>query len=396
MSCVRSLSVLILFIAASIAGADELKTLAGKTVTGTLRTIDPSNIIILTDEGTVETPVSQALLLDLRPPRGVPEGTKYSEVHLLDDSAILATSIAYRGTDVELTLVSGSTLKVPLAAVVSVLKDAQDASIRRQFQALMKKGALRSDRIVILKDGELNPIDGTLGDVDPDGKSIAFKREGVAALKARFEVLQAIIFLRTEATAEAALCKVIDQDGNSLVAAKIDYGDNTLNVVTPAGAKFAIKNASLAKLDFNLGRLTYLSDLQPAKLSESAFFAGFPTVRRDTNQDGRPIVLLDRNFAKGVTIEGGSAAEYNLAGKYKDFKALIGADTRAAEGAFGKTTVTIYGDGAKLQSYVVSPTELRPVAVNVKGVTALRIVVEGPDFAIGPAYATLADARISQ
>ena len=106
--------------------------------------------------------------------------------------------------------------------------------------------------------------------------------------------------------------------------------------------------------------------------------------------------LLDRTFAKGLTIEGGSAVEYNLGGKYKDFKALIGADTRAAEGAFGKTIVTVYGDGAKLQSYAVSPSELKPVAVNVKGVAALRIVVEGPDFAIGPAYATLADARISQ
>jgi hypothetical protein len=395
MSPVRSLSVLLLFIAASTAAADELKTLTGKTVTGTLRTIDPTAIYMRTDEGNVETPLAQALLLDLRPARGVPEGVKYYEVHLLDDSDILATNITYRGRDVELTLVSGATLKVPLTAIVSVLKDAQDAAIRRQFQALLKKGQLRSDRILILKDGELNPIDGTLGEVDPDGQAIAFKRDGSKALKARFAILQGIVFLRTEATAEAALCKVIDQDGNTLHAAKIDYGEGTLNVLTPAGAKIALKNEMLARLDFNLGRLTYLSDMD-FKDRPPAFFNGLLAVRRDANQDGRPIVLLDRNFAKGLTLEGGSDVEYNLGGKYKDFKALLGADTRAAEGVFAKTTVTVYGDGTKLQTYTVSPTELLPVAINVKGVSTLKIEVKGPDFTIRPAYATLADARISQ
>lgn len=396
MSCVRFPSVLILFIVASIAGAEELRTLSGKTITGTLRTIDGTNIYFSTDEGPVETPLSQALLLDVRPPRGVPEGAKYYEIRLLDDSDILATGIAYRGRDVELTLISGATLRVPLAAIVSILKDAQESSIRRQFDKLLKQGTLRSDRILVLKNGDLNPIDGTLGDIDADGKAITFKRDGAPAIKARFEVLQGVVFLRTEATAEAAICKVIDQDGNTLNAAKVDYGDGTLNVLTPAGARLAIKNEMLAKLDFNLGRLTYLSDLEPAKMSQSAFFAGFPTVRRDMNQDGRPIVLLDRPFTKGLTLEGGSTVEYNLAGKYKDFKALVGADTRAAEGALGKTTVTIYGDGAKLQTYTVAPSELKPVAVNVKGVGTLRIVVEGPNFTGLASYATLADARISQ
>ncbi len=336
MSCVRSLSVLILLLAVSIAGAEELKTLSGKNVTGRLRTIDASTITILTDEGTVETPLSQALLLDLRPPRGVPEDAKYYEVRLLDDSVILAKSIAYHGRDVELTLLSDAKMRVPLTAVVSVLKDAQESSIRRQFGKLLKKGALRSDRILILKDGELNPIDGTLGAIDADGKAISFKREGIPAIKARFEVLQGLIFLRTEATAEAAICKVIDQDGNTLHAAKIDYGEGTLNVLTPAGAKLALKNEMLAKLDFNLGRLSYLSDMEPAKPPTNPFFGGFPTVRRNTNQDGRDIVLLDRKFAKGLTLEGGSAVEYNLGGKYKDFKALIGADTRAAEGRLAR------------------------------------------------------------
>jgi NPCBM/NEW2 domain len=396
MSPLRFLLAITLFCAASTTRAEELKTLAGKTVTGSLKQIDDKTIVLETDAGPVETPLSQALMLDLRPFRGAPTDAKVYAVRLLDDSSILASAITYSGKDVDLMLLSGTTLKVPLTAVVSVLKDAQNGAISRQFRALAARGKLRSDRILILKDGELNAIDGTLGDIDADGKAIAFKRDGSEPIKARFDLLQGVVFLRTEVPAESAICKVIDQDGNTLNASKLDYDGKTLNVTIPTGARLALKGEAVAKLDFNLGRLTYLSDLEPAKLSESAFFGGFPTLRKDVNQDGRPIILLDRSFAKGLTLEGGTAIEYNLAGKYKDLKAVIGADTRAAEGVLGKTTVIVYGDGAKLLSEVVAPAELRPIALNVKDVATLRIVVEGPNFTGLSAYVTLADARVSQ
>jgi hypothetical protein len=105
---------------------------------------------------------------------------------------------------------------------------------------------------------------------------------------------------------------------------------------------------------------------------------------------------LNQNFAKGLTLEGGVAVEYNLNGKYKDFKAMIGVDTRTAEGAHGKTTLVIYCDGEKRSTIPVSATELKPLAVNVKDVGTLKIVVQGPNFTGLSAYVTLAEARISQ
>jgi hypothetical protein len=394
MSSLRTPLALILFFAVSITHAEELRTLSGKNVTGTLKRIDADNIVLDTDQGPVTTPLSQVLVLDLRPVQGA-STVKYFDVRLLDDSNLLAKEITYSGKDAEVTLFSGDTLKVPLAAIVSVLKEAGNPTIRLKFQNAIK-GKLRSDRIFIFKDGELNAIEGTLGDVDPDGKSIEFKRENSAGIKVAFERLQGLVFLRTEVPAESAVCKVLDQAGNTLAASKLGYDGTSLTVATPAGAKLVLKGDAVAKLDFNLGRLTYLSDLEP-KVSESALFGGFRVVHKDVNQDGRPIVLLDKTFAKGLTLEGGATAvEYNLAGKYKDFKALIGADTRASEGAYGKTTVLIYCDGEKRLSETVAPSELRSIALNVKDVVTLKIVLDGTTFAVQPSYATLADARVSQ
>ncbi len=385
----------VLLVAAPVARADDLRTLSGKNVSGKLQRIDADAIVIETDGGAVSTPLSQALLLDLRPARVVPGSVKYSEVRLLDDTELRATQVRYSGKEVELTLLSGETLKLPLATVASVLRDAHDPGIRKQFRNALQ-GKARSDRIVIFKDGELNTIEGTLGEVAADGKSIEFKRDGSAPIKARFDLLHGLVFLRTDVPADSAICKVIDQEGDTLMASKLRYDGATLTVTTPAGLSLPLKGEVLARLDFNLGRLTYLSDLEPTKLNDSPFFGGFLTFRKDVNQDGRPIVLLDKSFSKGITLEGGDAVEYNLGGKYKDFKAYLGADVRSAEGALGKTTVTIYCDGQKRLSETVSPAELRPIAVNVKDVTTLRIVVEGPNFTGLSAYATLADARISQ
>jgi len=281
-----------------------------------------------------------------------------------------------------------------LTSVVSVLKDAQDANIRKQFAKLAKAKA-RTDRILVFKDGELNAVDGALGEVDADGKAIEFKRDGSAAIKARFEFLQGVTFLRTEAAPEA-ICRVIDQDGSTLSAAKLAFDGTTLTVGTPFGTSVALKDDAVARLDFNLGRLTYLSDLEPSKLIENVFFGGFRSYRKDVNQDGQPIVLLDKAFVKGVTIEGAGAVEFNLNSKYKDFKAYVGADTRSAEGALGKTTVTVFCDGTKQSTTTVVPTQLTPITVSVKDVGTLRIVVEGPNFTGLSSYVTLADARVSQ
>ena len=68
----------------------------------------------------------------------------------------------------------------------------------------------------------------------------------------------------------------------------------------------------------------------------------------------------------------------------------------ARKDAFAYGRFLIYGDGEKKQTIAVSPTELKPIAVNVKDVGTLRIVVEGPNFTGLSAYVTLADARISQ
>lgn len=380
-----------LFIAATPFFADELTTLAGKdAIKGTLEKITPGEIVITGKS----TPLAQALLLTLRPNRTVPEAEKYIEVSLADDSVQRCTKVVFGVKDTELTLTTGVTMKAPTAAILTVLRDAQDTKLKEQWPKLMKSKK-RTDRIFILRDGDLNPIDGSLGAIDEAKQSIKFKPDAAAEIEPSFDKLQGFQFSRTEVPADKNLCKVFDIDGNILIASKLTYDAGQLAVTTPYGHKVALPNKSVAKLDFNFGRLTYLSDLDE-KMSASAFLGGFNPLRKNTSLDGNPILVQDKQYAKGLSCYAGADFEYKLGSQYKKFAALLSVDLRIAEEGQGQVTVSIIADGTKLFSQEVSTKAPIPVNLDVRDVNSLRIVIAGPNFLPYHGHAVLANAHVSQ
>lgn len=384
-----SLAVLWTWCAAS---ADELRTLGGKTVTGTLTAITPVEVTIATEAGPVVTLLAQVLSLDLRKTKEIPAGTKYTDVRLLDDSVLHCQSVAYQGNEIELTLLSGTEVKLPVQYVSWVLHDAHQPELRKKFEDILAQKSKR-DRIVILRDTELNPLEGTLGDIDAKGTTIQFKRDGADAIGVLFERLQGFIFYRTEVPTETPVCRVMDTDGNVLVATKVALDADQLVLTTSFKTSATLKRSTVAKLDFNMGKLTYLSDLEPAKVIERSGIGLVTHYRKDANLDGEPI-LLDKQHAKGLSLHAHTELSYNLAGKYKDFKARLGVDGRT--GNDSQARVTIYCDGEKRFAEVVAVNVYKDIALSVKDVNSLRIVVSGRNFLDLQDHATLADARVSQ
>ncbi len=325
--------------------------------------------------------------------REVPAGTKVTDVRLIDDSVVHCQAVAFKGNEAELTLLSGARVNLPINFLTWMVQDAQNPVVRKKFTDLLAQKSKR-DRIVILRDMELNALEGTLGDIDAKGASIQFRRDGADAINILMERLHGLIFYRTEVPTETPMCRVLDTDGNMLVAAKLAYAEKDgLVLTTTFGAKVALPRETLAKLDFNIGKLTYLSDLEPAKVIERSGIGLITHYRKDTNLDGEPI-MLDKQHPKGISLHAHTELSYNLAGKYKDFKAQLGVDART--GSDSQALVTIYCDGEKRFAEVVSVKTRRDIAFSVKDVNTLRIVVSGRNFLDLHDHATLADARVSQ
>jgi NPCBM/NEW2 domain len=384
-----------LIFCATPAWSDDLTTITGKgNLNGSLEKITDAEIVLKAGDKQVPTPLAQVLDVKLRDVRKTPEAAKFLEVSLADESVLRCTKVTLGNKEAQLVLTTGVTVKAPMAAVLTVLRDAQDPALKSQFDK-QKRNKKRTDRIYVIGDGGLNPIDGALGAVDEAKQTIKFTPKGLPEREPSLEKLQGIQFAAVEVPAAAALCKVIDLDGNVLVASKLSYDAGQATLTTPYGQKIAVENKLLAKLDFNFGRLTFLSDLE-GKVAESVLLGGFSPVRKDANLDGNPIMLQDKKYDKGLSMYAGAQIEYALSGKYKKLSGILGVDSRIAEEGQGKVTLKIYCDNEEKFSKEVSTTAPTPISLNIQDVFLLRIVVVGSNFTNYSGHATLANAQVSQ
>src|SRR5438105_2078198 len=110
--------------------ADELSLLDGKKVNGTLGSINDATVSMKTDAGPIEAPLAKVLALTIRDPKSADPETKFTRVHLLDESVLLCKSLKFEGAKkVQLTLQSGAALEVPTTFVVAYLRDAQNPAL---------------------------------------------------------------------------------------------------------------------------------------------------------------------------------------------------------------------------------------------------------------------------
>jgi hypothetical protein len=397
----RTLSILTLIgLGTALLRADEVRTLDNKTVTGTVVEVTDKEIAVKTEGGTVvKTPLNEVLALDLRQVKGVPPGTKYSDVRLFDNTLLHCNKVAFKGKQVELTLLSGQQVKVAIDHLASILHDAQDPQIQKGWATILGEESKR-DRIVILgKDEDLNPIPGTFGEVGATGETIQFRLESSGAtrtLRLDNEKLKGLIFFRTETPAKSPICEVQDVQGNTLSAAAVKLNGTRFTVTTVGGLEISYDQQQIARFDYNMGKLTYLSALTPVKVVEKSG-VGLPIAyRKDLNLDGDPIILGDKTFPKGLSMHAYTQLEYDLGGKYKEFKAFIGVDPRV--GSESKAHVTIEADNQKLYSKdVTTATPLRQESLLLpKKASRLRITVSSSNILDLHDHVTLADAKVSQ
>src|SRR5262249_30356417 len=134
-----------------------------------------------------------------------------------------------------------------------------------------------------------------------------------------------------DAVTSAPLCQVTDTHGNSLVASKLALTDTRCNVTTAAGVTIPVDRAALAKFDYNLGKLTFLSDLTPDAGTDHAI--GRSGLEYRVWSNGTPafkdlLWLGGVSYRKGLHLHAPLQPQYNLGGKYREFKAVVGVDDK--------------------------------------------------------------------
>jgi hypothetical protein len=408
MSARRVLLTLTLIAACAGAGdcrAADLRTLKGDTISGDVVSLTDKEVVILRSGERVTTPLTQVLQIDYNP-RGKPPTDAFADVELTDGSLLHCSKFNITGKEITLSLLAGQDVRVPLTAVSNILNQAHLERNRGEWDARLadrKAKMKRRDALAIRKDDVLNTLDGTLGDGDDKGETIAFTVGSGKTRSVSLSGIAGLMFQReVDPNAAPVVCKVSDTARDLIEASAVAGTPTGLVVTTPAGAKIELTPTMVSRLDYSGGKLTWLSDMEPTQVVETYVDSSPFHYKRDHNLENGPIRLDNVVYPRGLALHATTELEYDLKGDYREFKAVAGIDDLIG-GLPGPAVLRVEGDGKLLKEFTFDRRDKvrhKEVTLNVKDVQKLRLRVapggedlKKLDFGI---HLDLADAKVSK
>lgn len=410
-------SLLAAFVALS-ARADDLTTLSGKKLTGQLVAVDAEGVTFRAGGAEVKVPAKDVLTIDLGNKVSAPaKDTKFHEVELTDGSVVRCAKYVVKGKKLEVELLAGPTgvaapaLELPLTAVFSVCRNADDGKHRENWQAMLRNRGKRDLYVMRQADG-LNFLQGTILEGNADGTEVTFEKEdGTKDQLRQSRATGGLVFSHPAGgQPPATLCKVNDVFGNTFVAREITVADGGVRVKTVAGVAVGYPAAAaVAQLDYAQGNVAYLSDLTPqveAPGPSEAEQKAFPLLEgrtrpapylRDRFLGDSPTLTLDGTaFPKGLCVAADTALTFTLGGDYREFRAIVGfADARHGNAA--ELKLTVEADGKVVATEVLKGKDkAKGLTLDVKGVRQLRLAVDRDYPSEAATYLILADAKVQK
>ncbi|MBP3955135.1 NPCBM/NEW2 domain-containing protein [Gemmata sp. G18] len=393
------------------ATGDDVTTSAGKKLNGKLVAVDAQGVMFAVGESKAQIPARDIVVVDLgNKVAPVPKDvTTFSEIELTDGSTFRVVKFSLKDKQFEADPVPGPQglplpkIELPMGAVFSAMKRADDAKVRDAWKKMLANRGKR-DLYVIAQETGFTYIQGTVlsGTATGNRPFVTFEKEGGGKDELPLSRAAGLVFYQPQPPViPATLCKVTDVFGNALTASAISIAPEGVSVTTVAGAtiKYA-STAALVKLDYALGNVAYLSDLDPQlELPEVPLIEKRlnPTAAylKDRSLSNETIKLENQSFPKGVCIAPETVATFNLGGDYTQFKATVGIDENGAN-ATSAARVTIEADGQVLFTEQLKRKDKpKGLVLAVKGVKQLRIIVEA-DTPLNGNYVTLAEARVQK
>lgn len=380
-----------------VASTAELATLDGKKRTGEIVGIQGNELTFKSPAGEEKFLVTTIHSVTMGPaPKGLETGKKHTTVELIDGTYFRCTDITIKGGSVECKLLADGpprTITVPMRpALYAVNREAGDLKLDQDFRNLVRgrgnfdlwvtKTKTKSDAGQPVD--RLDGVPGTFGPGDAAAETVKFTLEGGRETELRMSRVAGLIFNQKPPPVPPAVCKVIDTDGNELVAAAVELTNKGYSVKTVAGVTVELDGRQVSKFDFAAGSVKYLSDLEPIALEESG--TDPEHYQRDKNLDKRPIQIVTdpaagkvETYPKGLTLHAKTMITYELKGQYKTFRAVAGVDADKANEAPSQVKITIddAGNGVTLFKGTVKKGD-KPLdlTLNVGNVDRLKITVE--------------------
>lgn len=403
-SLTRCLIVSLLFLSTAWAQQVEFTKLDGKKAVGELTDWQGDQLTIDV-EGKATTIPARDLLAVRMIDAPVAKVIITPTVELVDGTRIPCTEFTV--ADRQAKIVTPLSPQ-PIAISTQEIRNVQFVALKDGTQPWQQD--LTADVLVITKkdSDQTETLEGIIGDVLPeqvlfswDGDTIPVKRTKIAALG---------YFHVQSAESGEPVCQLQLTSGALLPVATIKRSGDDLQVTTVGKLEFTLPLGDIVSADYSLGKLTYLSDLEPLTSSWTPLVAlptraesiqNFGEFRRNLSFTGSPLTLswpgkdnaALTTYDKGLAIRSRSELEYRLPRGLRRFVAIAGIDPQTQ--SQGSVDLAIEVDGEEVFKQTIDGTA-EPVAIDldIAGKQRLKLIVDyGENLDLGDRL-HLVDARL--
>jgi len=404
----------VLLLSAVAAGVDvDIHDLDGAAHTGQLVSLSADEVTLKTAEGDLKMPLRK--LFSLVPVLPVAEDELAGEVvvDLIDGSKLKCEAYQVESGRATLTFAKDDQTRAATRSIRAVRFHQQNPDLRRQWNAIATAKAT-ADLLVIRKTvkstddngvektlASLDPLEGVVYDINEDVVSFDFDGSRIDVPRAKVEGV--IYFRQSTGRPAEPICRAFDNRGSAWNLKSIALQDDLLKGVSAGGVRAAIPVGRLAKIDFSIGNLVFLSDLKPESVSWIPLIQSRvtpPSLEKlfrpqfDRAFFGGPLILDGEPYAKGISLHSRTVVKYRLTREFQRLAAKAGIDDRFA--VDGNVTLSISGDGEVLLTRKISGAD-PPVDIDLDlhGVRRLTILVDfGEDHVDVGDYLNLCNARL--
>ena len=318
--------------------AYEATTLDEQTVRGELVGLSAKSVTVRDEAGEKEMLVEDLLsLTPVAPESGSSAGQVLIE--LVDGSLVRATSYVAKSTRATVTLPDGETFDISSRAVRSVRFLEQSEAEQQQWGEIVASNP-KGDAVVVRKGGDGKPVtldflEGALRDVSDATVQFEFEGDLIPVNRSKVQVAGLIYYQRDGARQPKVMCRIDTVTGNRWMATDVRLVNESIEFTSVGGVKRELPLAGISRFDFSLGKIAFLSDLDPVKKTWQPYLGSASIspstralfdVRRDQNFAGEPIQLGEREFRKGLAVPSRTKISYRLPGEFSRFQALVGID----------------------------------------------------------------------
>jgi hypothetical protein len=409
----------LLTIAAIAVTAPEVEVAVsdGSVVTGTLEKLSTEKITVTSDNG--EAVISADRISSVRTlstsPNLAPGDNPAVSVDLIDGSRLAGIGLSVDGSLVMLDCGKNRNAQFGTSRVRRIKFSRSDDTAAPAWPLNIGADAT-SDLVAVRKKDHVDFVDGRI--VKISDTFVVLRVDGTDYPINRAKVDGVIYFHKVTADLHDPACIVEDNLGWRLKAQNISWteslpraplnetGDGWLKVTLPTmpGDSFQdifIPWSSVAKLDYSVGKVTYLSSLEPESVqwtpylefgNAPAALAQYYAPRRDDGREHQPIRLGGKTYNKGLSLYSRTALAYRLPAGMKKFQAIAGIDDSVRDG--GNVRLEISADGKKLFDQPITGKDA-PIDINldIEGAKRLSILVDYGDDSDAGDYLNLAEAR---